>query len=126
MPGTGSGFSGCGVCAGAGVCSSGVFDRETGVVTVCWRLGAMACVTGCADFFVSLLSHATSEINPAARIIIFKRFKQHSMLARALPSIIHFCWTVSSGARQHLPLVTGNKGRLHCPMNALKRLPKQA
>jgi hypothetical protein len=85
MPGTGSGFSCCGVCTGAGVCSSGVFDKETGVAALCSMLGASACVTGCADFFVSLLSHPTSNINAAARKTILERFKQHSMSAQAYP-----------------------------------------
>src|SRR5580765_207104 len=85
MPGTGSGFSCCGVCTGAGVCSSAVFDKETGVAAFSWMLGASACVTGCADFFVSLLSHPTSNINAAARKTIFERFKQHSISAQAYP-----------------------------------------
>ena len=52
---------------------------------------AMACGAGCADFFVSLLSHATRNINPAPRKIIFKRFTQHSMSTRTFPH--HTCWT---------------------------------
>src|SRR5712671_3738156 len=73
IPGTGSAFSGCGVCTGAGVCF-GAAAMEVEVAAVFRTLGASACVTGCADFLVSLLSHATRNISPAPRKTIFKRF----------------------------------------------------
>src|SRR3954453_3631153 len=140
MSGTGSGFSGCGVCAGAAVCSGGVFDRETGVATVCWMLGAIACTGGCADFLVSLLSHATSNSKPAASIIIFKRFKQHSISAQACPQsyisvgpflLDAFLLDASSlldGSGRHRAAFGSpdhrNKAQMHSPMNAPKRPAK--
>src|SRR5882724_13522520 len=85
IPGTGSAFSGCGVCTGAGVCF-GAAAMEVEVAAVFRTLGASACVTGCADFLVSLLSHATSNISPAARKTIFKRFTHNSISTQALSS----------------------------------------
>src|SRR4051812_12471584 len=98
MPGTGSGFSGCGVCTAVAFGAGDAADKETDVASLCWILGAIACMGGCVDFFVSLLSHAISEINPATTITIFKRFNQHSMSAQACPHHIFppFPWTGSS------------------------------
>jgi hypothetical protein len=72
-------------------------------------LGANACVTGCADFFVSLLSHATSEINPAARITIFRRFNQHSMSAQAGPQAYISVGRIWQPEGQHLVLPSPGK-----------------
>src|ERR1700731_3373705 len=103
MPGTKSAFSGCGVCTGAAACCPGVGVTEAGLAAVCCMLGAIACGAGCADFLVSLLSHATSNINPAARKTIFerftKRFTQHSISRQACPHHT-FCWTGLAVDRQ--------------------------
>src|SRR5580765_3885855 len=77
MPGTGSGFSGCCAATGSGACCFGATE-EAGLAAGVWMLGASACATGCADFLVSLLSHATNKINPAPRATMLKRFTQHS------------------------------------------------
>jgi hypothetical protein len=82
-------------------------------------LGAIACATGCADFLVSLLSHALNEITPAARITIFRRFNQHPMAAKACP---HHTFPLDELSRQRAAIQ--DKGRIHCPMNRLKRPAK--
>jgi hypothetical protein len=49
------------------------------------------------------------------------------MPARAVPSIIHFCWTLPAAERQLGSAYYLEQGpKLNCPMNALKRLTKQA
>src|SRR6266852_3959794 len=99
ISGTGSAFSGCGVCTGAGVCL-GAAAMEAEVAAVFRMLGA----SGCADFLVSLLSHATRNISPAARKTILKRFTQHSISTQACPHHT-FCWTGQAAERQHRTLV---------------------
>jgi hypothetical protein len=74
-------------------------------------LGAMACGIGCADFFVSLLSHATSKINPAATAIIFKRFKQHSMSGQACPQSYISVGRIQQPNGSAAPRITWNKRR---------------
>src|SRR6266853_4159678 len=79
MPGTGSGFSGWGVCAGAGIgCCLAAGAEGPVPPPVSLMLGASACCTGRADCFVSLLSHPASRINPPPRTRILKRFTQLS------------------------------------------------
>jgi hypothetical protein len=89
---------------------------------------------------VSLLSHATSNSKPAASIIIFKRFKQHSISAQACPQsyisvgpflLDAFLLDASSlldGSGRHRAASGSpdhrNKGQIHSPMNALKRPAK--
>jgi hypothetical protein len=71
-----------------------------------------------------LLSHPSSDINPAARTTIFKCFKQHSMSARACP---HHTFSLDGSGRRtaaSCPSITGSKRLNHCPMNALEKTPK--
>src|SRR5882757_10699214 len=100
MAGTGSAFSGCGVCAGAGDCCFAAAG-SSGPAAVCWMLGAIACVTGRADFLVSLLSHATSNIKPALRTKMLKRFTGQLPINTRFPLIIPVCWTSLAAERQH-------------------------
>src|SRR5258707_8460389 len=123
IPGTGSAFSGCGVCTGAGVCF-GAAAMEVEVAAVFRTLGASACGTGCADFLVSLLSHATRNISPAARKTIFKRFTQQLHFNAGLSSSYLLD---GSGGRTAAsdPKTARDKGFRHCPTNAKKRPRKQ-
>src|SRR5882724_3195691 len=123
IPGTGSAFSGCGVCTGAGVCF-GAAAMEVEVAAVFRTLGASACVTGCADFLVSLLSHATKNINPAARKTIFKRFTQQLHFNAGLSS----SYLLDGSGRRTAasdPKTARDKGFRHCPTNTKKRPRKQ-
>src|ERR1051325_6995501 len=90
-------------------------------------LGAIACVTGRADFLVSLLSQATSNINPAQRTKMLKRFTGLLPVNTRFPSSYLFCWTSPAAERQHAKPWTLPGPTLTCTdcgMNTKKKAPE--